>query len=145
MADAAAEAAAGGARTSLFPARPAPRCGSCDVRRHCPEGRAAAPEMRAVGVAGTVTRPRSRSLLRGLSGVLVGGLVALALVLLAGWFYADRTAAGPGPPCWSGTASRRWPPWSPRSGWTGGATASGRWPPRLAALVVGGLTLIWLF
>jgi len=27
-----------------FPARPAPRCGSCDVRRHCPEGRAAAPE-----------------------------------------------------------------------------------------------------
>ena len=27
-----------------FPARPAPRCASCDVRRHCPEGRAAAPE-----------------------------------------------------------------------------------------------------
>ena len=39
-----------------------------------------------------------RSLLRGLSGVLVGGLVALALVLLAGWFYADRTGLpGPGP------------------------------------------------
>jgi putative RecB family exonuclease len=28
----------------LFPARPAPRCGACDVRRHCPEGRAAVPE-----------------------------------------------------------------------------------------------------
>jgi putative RecB family exonuclease len=45
MADAAAEAAAGGAPDVLFPARPAPRCGSCDVRRHCPEGRAAAPEV----------------------------------------------------------------------------------------------------
>lgn len=29
---------------ALFPPRPAPRCGSCDVRRHCPEGRAAATE-----------------------------------------------------------------------------------------------------
>jgi hypothetical protein len=28
----------------LFPPRPAPRCGSCDMRRNCPEGRAAAPE-----------------------------------------------------------------------------------------------------
>ena len=28
---------------SLFPPAPGPRCGSCDVRRHCPEGRAAAP------------------------------------------------------------------------------------------------------
>lgn len=36
--------AAGGARDAVFPARPAPRCGSCDVRRHCPEGRAAAAE-----------------------------------------------------------------------------------------------------
>jgi RecB family exonuclease len=48
MEDAAAEiadaAAAGGAPDVVFPARPAPRCGSCDVRRHCPEGRAAAPE-----------------------------------------------------------------------------------------------------
>jgi putative RecB family exonuclease len=44
LADAAAEVAAGGAPDVLFPARPAPRCGSCDVRRHCPEGRAAAPE-----------------------------------------------------------------------------------------------------
>jgi putative RecB family exonuclease len=36
--------AAGGDPDTLFPARPAPRCGSCDVRRHCPPGRAAAPE-----------------------------------------------------------------------------------------------------
>ena len=36
--------AAGGSAESLFPPRPAPRCGSCDMRRHCPEGRAAAPE-----------------------------------------------------------------------------------------------------
>jgi putative RecB family exonuclease len=41
---AADELAAGGPADDLFPARPAPRCGSCDVRRHCPEGRAAAPE-----------------------------------------------------------------------------------------------------
>jgi putative RecB family exonuclease len=34
-----------GAPDVLFPARPAPRCGSCDVRRHCREGRAAAPEV----------------------------------------------------------------------------------------------------
>ncbi|GAA4909504.1 RecB family exonuclease [Actinomycetospora succinea] len=27
----------------LFPPAPGPRCGACDVRRHCPEGRAAAP------------------------------------------------------------------------------------------------------
>jgi hypothetical protein len=42
-----------------------------------------------------VTRPR-RGVLRTLSGVLAGGLVALALVLGAGWFYADRTGS-PGP------------------------------------------------
>jgi putative RecB family exonuclease len=36
--------AEGGAADRHFPARPAPRCGSCDVRRHCPQGRAAAPE-----------------------------------------------------------------------------------------------------
>jgi hypothetical protein len=35
-------------------------------------------------------------MLRGLSGVLAGGLVALTLVLLAGWFYADRLGL-PGP------------------------------------------------
>jgi putative RecB family exonuclease len=41
---AAEELAAGGDADALFPPRPAPRCGGCDVRRHCPEGRAAAPE-----------------------------------------------------------------------------------------------------
>lgn len=35
---------AGGDPEQLFPPRPAPRCGTCDVRRHCPQGRAAAPE-----------------------------------------------------------------------------------------------------
>ena len=35
---------AGGDAEALFPPRPGPRCGSCDVRRNCPEGRAAAPE-----------------------------------------------------------------------------------------------------
>ena len=44
IADAVAETSAGGSADRVFPARPAPRCGSCDVRRHCPEGRAAAPE-----------------------------------------------------------------------------------------------------
>jgi putative RecB family exonuclease len=43
-ADAAAVLDGGGEPDVLFPARPAPRCGACDVRRHCPEGRAAAPE-----------------------------------------------------------------------------------------------------
>ena len=41
---AAEDLAAGADPEARFPARPAPRCGSCDVRRHCPEGRAAAPE-----------------------------------------------------------------------------------------------------
>jgi putative RecB family exonuclease len=44
LADAADELAAGGDAEVLFPARPAPRCATCDVRRNCPEGRAAAPE-----------------------------------------------------------------------------------------------------
>ena len=89
-----------------------------------------------------------RSLLRGLSGVLVGGLVALALVLLAGWFYADRTGL-PGP----GARHARRPP-GRRGGrrdgpGVGGPTdgphrhAGRRW--RSPQLVVGGLTLVWLF
>ena len=44
LAIAAEDLAAGADPEARFPARPAPRCGSCDVRRHCPEGRAAAPE-----------------------------------------------------------------------------------------------------
>jgi len=46
-ATAAAAALAEGADPAVtFPARPGERCGSCEVRRHCPEGRAAAPEAR---------------------------------------------------------------------------------------------------
>jgi RecB family exonuclease len=44
LASAADDLEAGADPEARFPARPAPRCGSCDVRRHCPEGRAAAPE-----------------------------------------------------------------------------------------------------
>jgi RecB family exonuclease len=44
LAAAADDLEAGADPEARFPARPAPRCGSCDVRRHCPEGRAAAPE-----------------------------------------------------------------------------------------------------
>jgi putative RecB family exonuclease len=43
-ADAAEALAAGGDPDALFPPCPAARCGWCDVRWHCPEGRAAAPE-----------------------------------------------------------------------------------------------------
>ncbi len=48
--EAAAELAAataaldGGDPEELFPPAPQPACATCDVRRHCPEGRAAAPE-----------------------------------------------------------------------------------------------------
>jgi len=44
LAEAAEEWEAAPRRTEdLFPPAPGPRCGACDVRRHCPEGRAAAP------------------------------------------------------------------------------------------------------
>ena len=36
--------AAGGDPELLFPPRPGPRCGWCDLRRSCPDGQAAAPE-----------------------------------------------------------------------------------------------------
>ena len=36
--------AAGGDPDALFPARPAPRCAGCPMRRSCPEGRAVGPE-----------------------------------------------------------------------------------------------------
>jgi hypothetical protein len=100
-----------------------------------------------VGVAGTVTRPRSRSVLRGLSGVLVGGLVALALVLLAGWFYADRTGlpgpglgviVGHGVAAVAAVIAQVWV--DRRRDRTGTLAAA-----VLAVLVVGGLTLTWLF
>jgi putative RecB family exonuclease len=38
---------AGGDADALFPPRTAPHCSTCPVRRHCPEGRAAAPELPA--------------------------------------------------------------------------------------------------
>ncbi len=42
---AAADALAAGADPdALFPARPAPRCAGCPMRRSCPEGRAVGPE-----------------------------------------------------------------------------------------------------
>lgn len=44
LAGAADALAAGGDAEALFPPRPEPRCTTCPVRRHCPEGRAAAPE-----------------------------------------------------------------------------------------------------
>jgi hypothetical protein len=100
-----------------------------------------------VGVVGAVTRPRSRSVLRGLSGVLVGGLVALALVLLAGWFYADRTGLpGPGLGVIVGhgiaaVAAVIAQVWVDRRRDRTGTLAAAA----LAVLVVGGLTLTWLF
>jgi putative RecB family exonuclease len=44
LAAAADDLAEGADPDARFPAVPLPRCGSCDVRRHCPPGRAAAPE-----------------------------------------------------------------------------------------------------
>jgi putative RecB family exonuclease len=44
LASAADDFSAGCDPDARFPAAPSPRCGSCDVRRHCPPGRAAAPE-----------------------------------------------------------------------------------------------------
>lgn len=45
MAAAQADLAAGGDPEALFPPAPGPRCARCDVRRHCREGRAAAPPL----------------------------------------------------------------------------------------------------
>jgi hypothetical protein len=99
-----------------------------------------------VGVASVVTRRRRRSLLRDLSGVLAGGLVALTLVLLAGWFYADRLGLpGPGQGvvvghCVAAVAVIIAQVWvdrrTDRTGTLGAAA--------LATLVVVGLALVWL-
>jgi hypothetical protein len=92
-------------------------------------------------------RARRRSLTRGLSGLLVGGLVALALLLLAGWWYADRTGfPGPGRGMLIGhglaavvaVATQLWVDRRPDR--VGTLTAV-----LLAAAVVGGLTAVWLF
>lgn len=47
-----------------------------------------------------MSRGRGRAgWLRGFSGLLAGGLAALAVALFAAWFVADRTgSAGPGAP-----------------------------------------------
>jgi hypothetical protein len=102
-----------------------------------------------VGVFGTVTRSRTRrrSLVRGLSGVLVGGLVALALVLLAGWFYAERAGLpGPGAGMLVGhlvaaAAAVVAQVWADRRTDRVGTLAA----LALSAALVGGLTLVWLF
>ncbi len=103
-----------------------------------------------MGVVAAVTRPgarRRRSLARGLSGVLVGGLVALALVLLGGWFYADRSGlpgpglgvlVGHGTAAVAAVVAQVWVDRRPDRTGTLAAAA-------LAALVVGGLALTWLF
>lgn len=92
-------------------------------------------------------RGRRRSLLRGLSGLLAGGLVALALVLVAGWFYADHAGLpGPGPGMLVGhvvaavvaVVAQVWVDRRPDRVGTLAAAA-------LAALLVGGLALVWLF
>jgi putative RecB family exonuclease len=44
LAAATGELAAGGDAEALVPPRPGPRCGTCEMRRNCPEGRAAAAE-----------------------------------------------------------------------------------------------------
>jgi ABC-type uncharacterized transport system permease subunit len=99
-----------------------------------------------VGVAADVSRPRRRSLLRDLSGVLAGGLVALTLVLLAGWFYADRLGL-PGPDrsvvvghCVAAVAVVIAQVWVDRRTDRTGTLAAAA----LAALVVVGLALVWL-
>ena len=104
-----------------------------------------------MGIAGTVTGTRSRrrgvGLVRATSGVFVGGLVALALVLLAGWFYAGRTGLpGPGTAMLIGhgaaavaaVVAQVWVDRRPDRTGTLAAAA-------LAGLVVGGLALTWLF
>ena len=101
----------------------------------------------------TRARPRGPAdgllhrLVRGLSGVLVGGLVALALVLLGGWFYADRAGLpGPGLGMIVGhglaavvavVAQVRV---DRRTDRAGTVTAAG-----LAGLIIGGLALVWLY
>lgn len=99
-----------------------------------------------MGDPGTVTRTR-RSLLRGLSGLLVGGLLALALVLVAGWFYADRVGLpGPGIGMLIGhavaaVAAVAAQVWVDRRTDRVGTLAAAA----LAASIVGGLALAWLF
>ena len=96
-----------------------------------------------------MTRARSRrsGLVRAVSGVLAGGLVALALVLAAGSWYADRTGLpGPGPGMLighgvAGVAAVVGQVWVDRRADRTGSLAAAL----LAALIVAGLTAVWLF
>lgn len=57
---------------------------------------------------GIVTGVPAGSWLRAVTGLLAGGLVALAVALACAWFVADRTgSAGPGPGTlvWHGIAA----------------------------------------
>ncbi|WP_143517110.1 hypothetical protein [Pseudonocardia sp. MH-G8] len=47
-----------------------------------------------------MTEARAVRLLRGLSGLLAGGLVALVLALVGAWFLAEQLAV-PGPTGWT--------------------------------------------
>ena len=59
-----------------------------------------------MGRTGAVREGRVVRLLRGLSGLLAGGLVALALALVVAWFLADqRAVAGPGAATLAGHAA----------------------------------------
>jgi hypothetical protein len=52
-----------------------------------------------MGRARTVSDPRAVRLLRGLAGLLAGGLVALVLALVGAWFLAEQLGVpGPGLP-----------------------------------------------
>ena len=90
---------------------------------------------------------RRSSLVKGVSGLLVGGLVALALVLAAGWWYADRTGLpGPGQGMLIGhgvaaVAAVTGQVWVDRRSDRTGTLAAAL----LAALVVAGLAAVWLF
>jgi hypothetical protein len=84
---------------------------------------------------------------RGLSGLLTGGLVALALVLVAGWFYADHAGLpGPGIGMLIGHVAAAAVAVvaqvyvDRRTDRVGSLAAAA-----LAALIVGGLALAWLF
>ena len=90
---------------------------------------------------------RGAGAVRGLSGLLVGGLVALALVLFAGWWYAQRTGlpgpglgvlVGHGAAAVAAVVAQVWVDRRPDRTGTLAAAA-------LTALVVAGLTLAWLF
>ncbi|MGI8533066.1 MAG: recombinase RecB, partial [Geodermatophilaceae bacterium] len=54
---AATDLAGGRGVDEAYPPRPGSRCGLCDFRRHCPEGRRAAPAREPWSALGTVRLP----------------------------------------------------------------------------------------